>query len=197
MSGDFHVLPTPKLKRAAQDCPLLEGNLEGWIIYCSRRFFPLARRIAGDDSLAEDVLQTSWIKILQSLNHASFNGPKACPWVHRIVTNTAESVRRQREQRGEVASREEVDLHPGPEALAQEKELLALLAEMIQILPGTYRQVLELRVYQDLSSQQTAERLHVSRSSVSTHLNRAVNLLKSRLDSRTQSLPSGPSKKQL
>lgn len=81
--------------------------------------------------------------------------------------------------------------------MAQEKELIVLLREMIKLLPDTYRQVLELRVYQDLSSQQTAERLHVSRSSVSTHLNRAVNLLKSRLDSRTQSLPSGPSKKQL
>ena len=47
-----------------------------------------------------------------------------------------------------MASREEVDSHPGPEALAQEKELLALLAEMIQMLPGTYRQILDLRLYQ-------------------------------------------------
>lgn len=188
MSGDFHILPTPKLKQAARDCPLLEGNLEGWIICCSRRFFPLARRIAGDDSLAEDVLQTSWIKILQSINHACFEGPKACPWVHKIVANTAENVRRQREQRGEVASREEVDLHPGPEALAQEKELLALLAEMIPMLPGTYRQVLDLRLYQGLSTRQTAERLHISRSSVSTRLSRAVRLLKGRLDARLQLL---------
>ena len=188
MSDDFHILPTPKLKQAAKDCPLLEANLEGWIICCSRRFFPLARRIAGDDSLAEDVLQTSWIKILQSINHASFKGPKACPWVHEIVANTAENVRRQREQRGEVASREEIDSHPGPEALAYEKELLALLAEMIQVLPGTYRQVLDLRLYQGLSTRQTAERLHISRSSVSTRLSRAVRLLKGRLDARLRSL---------
>ena len=60
---DFHVLPTPKLKRAAKDCSLLEDDLEGWIVCCSRRFFPIASRINGDDGLAEDVLQTSWIKI--------------------------------------------------------------------------------------------------------------------------------------
>ena len=184
MPDDFHILPTPKLKQAVRDCPLLEGNLEGWIICCSRRFFPLARRIVGEDSLAEDVLQTSWIKILQSINHACFEGPKACPWVHRIVANTAENVRRQREQRGEVASREEVDLHPGPEALAQERELLALLAEMIQMLPGTYRQILDLRLYQGLSNRQTAERLHISRSSGATRLSRAVRLLQGRLDAR-------------
>ena len=189
MSEDFHVLPTLELKQAAKDCPLLEGNLEGWIICCSRRFFPLARRIAGDDSLAEDVLQTSWIKILQSINHACFEGPKACPWVHEIVANTAENVRRQREQRGEVASREEVDLHPDPEALAQDKELLTLLGAMVSLLPDTYRQVLDLRVYQGLSSQQTAEQLHISRSSVSTRLNRAVHLLQRRLEARFRSLP--------
>ena len=188
MSDNFHILPTPQLKQAARDCPLLEGNLEGWIICCSRRFFPVARRIAGDESLAEDVLQTSWIKILQSINHACFEGPKACPWVHRVVANTAENVRLQRGRRGEVAFREEVDLNPGPEALAQEKELLALLGEMIQMLPDTYRQILDLRVNQGLSTRQTAERLHISRSSVSTRLNRAVHLLKGRLNARLRSL---------
>ena len=189
MSDDFHVLPTPELKRAAKDCPLLEGNLEAWIVCCSRRFFPLARRIVGDDSLAEDVLQTSWIKILQSINHACFDGPKACPWVHEIVANTAEDVRRQRKSRSEVTLQEEGDVNASPEALAQEHELLALLGEMVSLLPDTYRQILELRAYQGLSSQQTAERLHISRSSVSTRLNRAVHLLQRRLEARFRSLP--------
>ena len=89
MSGDFHVLTTPKLKQAAQDCLLLERDIGAWIACCSHRFLPLDKRIAGDDSLAEDVLQTSWVKILQFINHACFDGPKACPWGHRIVTNTA------------------------------------------------------------------------------------------------------------
>ena len=34
------------------------------------------------------------------------------------------------------------------EALAQERELLVLLREMIDLLPGTYRQVFKLRLYQ-------------------------------------------------
>ena len=200
MADDFHVLPTLELKQADKDCPLLEDDLEDWIVCCSRRFFPLARRIAGDDSLAEDVLQTSWIKILQSINHACFDGPKACPWVHEIVANTAKNVHSQQIRRSEMSLRERREL-PNPdldsEALAQEKELLALLGAMIALLPHTYRQVLELRVYQGLSSQQTAERLHISRSSVSTRLNRAVNLLKRRLGARTQSLLTRFSKKKL
>lgn len=200
MPDDFHILPTPELKQAVQDCPLLECDVEGWIVCCSRRFFPLARRIAGEDELAEDVLQASWIKILQAINHARFEGPKACPWVHKVVTNTARNVHSQQIRRSEMSLREGRELASlalDPEACAREEELVALLRVMIELLPVTYRQVLELRVYQGLSSQQTAERLHISRSTVSTRLHRAVKLLKSRLDARSQSSPSTSSKKKL
>ena len=189
MSDDFHVLPTPKLKQAAKDCPLLEGDLEGWIICCSRRFFPLARRIVGEDSLAEDVLQTSWIKILQSINHACFDGPKACPWVHEIVANTAKNVRGKQVRRRENPLQGERLPTGNHEALAQERELLVLLREMIDLLPGTYRQVIKLRLYQGLSNKQISRRLHVSRGNIAVRMNRAIALLKRRIDARARSLP--------
>ena len=193
MAGDFHILPTPKLKQAAKDCPLLEGNLEGWIICCSRRFFPLARRIAGDDGLAEDVLQISWIKILQSLNHVCFNGPKACPWVHQIVANTAKDFHRKRVRHREDPLQDKGDPSQSPEALAQETELLVLLKEMIDLLPGTYRQVIKLRLYQGFSNKQISRCLHVSRGNVAVRMNRAIALLKRRIAARTkQSACNGP-----
>lgn len=185
MADDVHNLPASELERSGAGCPLLEGDSEAWIVCCSSRFFPLARRIAGDDGLAEDVLQISWIKILQAINHARFNGPKACPWVHRVVTNTARDVRYQQARRSEVFLREEAASNPSSEALVQEKELRALLREMIQLLPDTYRRVLEMRLYQGFSNQEIAASLHISRSSVTTRLNRAVNLLKRRLEART------------
>ena len=192
MSGDFHVLPTPKLKRAAKDCPLLECDSEAWIACCSRRFLPLARRIAGDDRLAEDVLQTSWIKILQSINHACFDGPKACPWVHTIVTNTAKDFHGKQIRRREDPLQDERAPAQDPEALAQERELLILLREMIDLLPGTYRQVIKLRLYQGFSNKEISRRLHVSRGNVAVRMNRAIALLKRRIDARTQSLsPKG------
>ncbi len=124
ISDDFHILPTPELKQAAQDCPLLEGDSEAWIACCSRRFLPLAKRIAGDDSLAEDV---------------------------------------------------------------QERELLVLLREMIDLLPGTYRQVLKLRLYQGFSNKEISRRLHLSRGNVAVRMNRAITLLKRRIDARARS----------
>lgn len=73
-----------------------------------------------------------------------------------------------------------------PEAFAQEKQLLALLQEMVSLLPDTYRQVVELRLYEGLSTRQTAQRLHVSGSNVTTRLNRAVQMLQRCIDARTR-----------
>jgi len=190
MAKSLNVLPNPALKPEITDCALLESNLEEWIVCCSQRFFPLARRIAGEDSLAEDVLQASWLKVLQSIHHAYFDGPKACPWVGKIVANTAKDVRRQRQHRREVLLFEVQEPSRSPENLAQEKQMLALLREMISLLPDTYRQVIELRLVEGLSTRQTADLLHISRSNVSSRLNRAVTLLQQRLDSRIQSVPS-------
>lgn len=192
MPDDLHVLPTPELRQAAQGCPLLEGKPEAWIRCCSQRFFPLAKRIAGDDSLAQDALQLSWIKILQTARTCR-GGPKACAWVHSIVANSARDVRRKAPRRGEVPLSEEQEGQredPGqnPEALAQEKELLRLLREMVVLLPDIYRQVVDRRVYQGFSSRKTAAQLHISSSDVDTRLSRAVEMLKRRLDTRLKAL---------
>ena len=190
MPQSLHILPSRALERAAGECPFLDGKEEEWIACCSERFFPLAKRIAGDDSLAEDALQISWIKILQAVNHACFNGPKACPWVGAIVANAARDVRRRRLRQQEVPLSEAVGPGRSPEALAQEKQLLALLRGIISLLPGTYRQVVELRLYQGLSTGQTAQHLNVSRSQVTTRLNRAVRMIQRRIDVRIRNASS-------
>ena len=155
-------------------------------------FLPLAKRIAGNDDLAHDVLQTSWIKILQSINHACLDGPKACPWVHRMVANTVKNYHKQRVRRREGPLQDERTPNQDTEAFAQEKELLVLLREMIDLLPGSYRQVIKLRLYQGFSNKEISRRLHVSRGNVAVRMNRAINLLKRRIDARAQSLsPKG------
>ena len=185
MPQSLHILNRPAPKRATGVCALLEGDQEKWIVCCSERFFPLAKRIAGDDRLAEDALQDSWIKILQAVNHAYFNGPKACRWVSTIVANAARDVRRRRLRHEEVPLSEMASADRNPEALAQQKQLLVLLREIVSQLPETYRQVIELRLQQGLSTDQTAQRLHVSSSQVRTRLSRAVRMIQRRIDART------------
>ena len=185
-SSEPDILPNPDLKRQVTECALLEGNVEQWIVCCSHRFFPLARRIAGEDSLAEDALQTSWLKILQSINYAYFDGPKACSWVGKIVANAARDQNRQRRRRRETPLVQIQTEGRSPADVVQERQMLTLLREMVALLPDTYRQVIDLRIYEGLSTRETADQLHLTRSNVRVRLHRAVRLLQRRLDARLQ-----------
>lgn len=188
-SSDFIVLPSPDMDRAAKACPLLETEkAKGeWISCCSRRFFPLAKRIAGDDDLAMDVLQISWIKVLQAAN-VGLGGPKACPWVAAVVANSAKDALRRKNRRREVS----LDLVQGPtvgptaETQAQEQEMLQLLREMVAVLPEIYRQMVELRLDEHLSTEEAAERLGIPRSTAASRLHRAVKMLNKRITARLE-----------
>ena len=102
----------------------------------------------------------------------------------RIVANTAKDTLRRRRRRREGPFFEAEAPGRTPEDLAQEKQMLVLLREMVSLLPDTYREVIELRVYEGLSTRQTADLLHVSRSDVSTRLCRATKLLQQHIDAR-------------
>lgn len=167
-------------------CPLLQNQAdrEAWVACCSRRFAPVARRIAGDDDLAQDILQESWIRVLEHVG-AYRGGPPACAWVRSIVRNCAmELSRKQRLASEELADDGIADPSPDPEAQARQQEMASLLREMVGALPPAYREVCEMRYAREFSTAETAFRLGISPSNVSTRLDRAVKMLRQRLDRR-------------
>ena len=184
LAETFHVLRSSSLAQASRHCPLIDtqSSREAWVACCSRRFFPVARRIAGDDDLAKDILQESWIRVLEHVC-AYRGGAPACAWVRSIVRNCAlDTSRKQRLMSEELDGIE--DPSPDPEARAQQEQMLFLLREMVGALPAAYRDVCEMRYGQELSTAETARRLGISPSNVSTRLERAVQMLRTRFDSR-------------
>ena len=186
MTGNLTVLPAIDLE-ATSACPPLNYNHEAWIRCCTRRFAPLAKRIARDDSLAEDALQDSWLRILQT-THGFQGDPnttdQVCHWVGTIVANAAKDVRR---KQGPVCGERHSDMEDSsldPESQSLSRQRLELLRAMITTLPETYGRVVELRVCQDRSVRQTAQQLNISPSNVTTRLNRAIKMIKCRLDRR-------------
>ena len=117
-------------------------------------------------------------------------GRPACAWVRTIVAHCAIDDIRRKQNAGlqqEMAQREFERLENpsrSPEALAAEKELIEMLSAMISALPETYRQILDLRYAQGLSTREAADRLHISRTNVSVRLSRAVSMLRKRLEAR-------------
>lgn len=173
-----------------ESCPLLRDPqaADEWTVCCSRYFRPLARRVLGDESLAEDALQEAWTKVLRAV-YAFEGGPTACHWVRVIVTNSARDIRRRRVRSGAVmvTDVEQQDPAPSPEVQALDSEMVRVLREMVARLPAPYREVIELRFEQELSTRETAKRLEISRSNAATRLNRGLRLLRTRFRARMRS----------
>lgn len=171
----------PTFRKAIQ-CPLLDdkATVEEWTRCCTRRFLPLARRVAGDDDLAYDALQESWILVLQRLNTYR-GGPPACAWIHSIVNREAL-------HHGKAAQSRTVPLSRDIEAAARLREAEAYAAELrrillaaIDALPSTYREVVRLHDVEERSNAEVAERLHISKENAAVRLHRAHRLLRARL----------------
>ena len=190
MAEKFRILPSSPLARAARSCPLLEqqADREAWVACCSRRFLPLARRLAGNSDETRDILQESWIRVLEHVCTYRGDSP-ACSWVRAIVHNCALDLQRRNRSSDRDPGLTIEDPSRNPEAQAQQQELLHLLREMVDSLPAAYRDVCELRFGQELSEAEIALRLGISPSNVSTRLHRAVRMLRKRLDSRLRQHP--------
>lgn len=192
MVGPRQPTSSPKLEDAVQ-CPLLERDLERWIRCCTCRFLPLARRVAGDDDIAHDALQQSWVIVLEKLQQ--YRGePPACGWVGAIVRHEAAHGATARGRDVALVSARNADgssaserteaeraIWASPEAVTYTRELIRLLLEVIDELPPTFREVVRLRDIEDRSTDEVARRLHISTRNVRVRLHRAHKLLRPRL----------------
>lgn len=144
----------------------------------------LALKMLGDEQDAEDVLQNTFLKAMQSL--PGFEGRSSLlTWLHRIAINEALMLLRRRRphvQIAEESSGDEVDLPlpvqltdwcclPEPDLLSAESK--RALDRAIERLPEKLRVVFLLRDIEGLSIQETSEALELTETAVKTRLLRA------------------------
>lgn len=152
----------------------------------SDSIYRLGLKMLGDPQDAEDVLQSTFLKVFEAL--PSFEGRSSLStWIYRIAVNEALMILRKR--RPEVAlmvddgSDEEDEPLSPPQAMVDwcclpEDELLSTearrtLDRAIRQLPEKLRLVFILRDIEGLSTQETAEALGLTETNVKTRLLRA------------------------
>lgn len=153
--------------------------------------YRLALRIVRDPIDAEDVLQETFLKVLQNIH--SFEGrSKLSSWLYRIVVNEALLTLRKRKPYLELdTSTSESDDNDEPMEIVDwcclpEEVLLSVeskkaLEEVVQKLPDIYRLVFILRDIEQLSIKETAEALGISEANVKIRLMRARMYLRQEL----------------
>jgi RNA polymerase sigma-70 factor (ECF subfamily) len=187
------------IERTDDDLPLVrrarEGDFaafEGLVERYERRIYSLARRIVGQAQDAEEVVQQTFLSVIEHLEdfreEALFS-----TWLTRIATNHALALLRKRAQQRTVPLADnrtddgDQDVpHPEyiaqwqetPEQIASRRETRQLLDEALGQLDEKYRLVFLLRDVEGLSTSETAETLDISPANVKVRLLRARLMLR-------------------
>ena len=169
------ALPEMKAKELEAQLVRLHPESFGWALHCCQR----------NRTEAEDVLQTSYLKVLSGKARYGGKAPFKT-WLFGVIRITALEQRREgaiREEKvlplvpRETPNRERRDLLAGLE----EKERVGRLLESLKALSERQRQVLHLVFYQELTISEAAEVMGVSLGTARTHYERGKERLRTLL----------------
>jgi RNA polymerase sigma-70 factor (ECF subfamily) len=124
----------------------------------------------NDRDLCDDVFQDTFIKVIKTLKSNSYNEEgKFLPWVMRIAHNLVIDHFRKNKKMPMLRETEEFSIFSilGDDSPNIEKQIITLqieedLRKLIQELPEDQKQVLIMRMYQDLSFKEISEQTGVS-----------------------------------
>jgi RNA polymerase sigma-70 factor (ECF subfamily) len=143
----------------------------------------LARRLVADPSVAEDLVQDTWVAALQHPRSGS-GSPKG--WLAAVLRNFARQSRRRAEhrtQREERSARSEAT--PSAHDAVASAELQRSLVEAVLALEASYRDVIVWRFFEGVPPKEIASRLSVPVDTVKTRLARGIEKLRAELDRRS------------
>ncbi len=154
-----------------QELEELHAESWGWALACCAR----------DRELAEDVLQTAYLRVLSGA--AVFQGRSSFKtWMFGVIRMTARGEKRRRWIWGSRHRRAEValdvpDVAVRGDASVEQRERADALAEAMNQLSARQREILQLVFYHDLTIEDGARIMRVSVGSSRTHYDRGKKAL--------------------
>jgi len=157
----------------------------------SKRVYNLALRILRNREEAEDVLQETFLTVINKLD--TFDGRSSFfTWVYRIATNASLMLLRKKKIRRanfrdndldpeQIYLTNVVDWTQDPTARIENKEIKQRIDEALSTLKEKYKTVFVLRDIEGLSTRETAEILDISEENVKIRLLRARQALRNYL----------------
>jgi RNA polymerase sigma-70 factor (ECF subfamily) len=157
------------------------GTLERQLLDRRAALLGFIRSKVGDDDLAEDILQESLLRALQSAPELE-DEEKLVPWLYRIIRNAiTDSYRRH----AAAARRlEQLALeHPQEEPPAEDHAALcACFRAVLPTMKPEYAQLIEAMDLGSEGPEQVAERLDITRNNLKVRHHRARQQLRERLE---------------
>lgn len=147
-----------------------EASLEILIKRHQQRLFSFIYSKVKDKDITEDIFQDTFIKVIRTLKRGSYNEEgKFLPWVVRISHNLVIDYFRKSNRMPTFKNTDEFDIFSvlGDGTLNAEKRIIkdqihADVRELIKELPEEQKQVLVMRIYNDMSFNEISENTGVS-----------------------------------
>ncbi|HEV2846565.1 MAG TPA: sigma-70 family RNA polymerase sigma factor [Thermoanaerobaculia bacterium] len=162
------------------------GDAEGFRILVERyspRLFRLAWRIVGDEAIAEDAVQETFLRAYRALPRYDARSQFGT-WLHRIAANTSIEILRKR-QRQRPEGQEQADVpsgEPGPDRRALSQEVDRAVREALTGLSPLERAAFVLRHYEERSIAEVCDTLGLRESAGKQAVFRAVKKLRRMLE---------------
>ncbi len=172
---------------AAVDTPMDRSNLRTELERLHRESYGWASRCCADrPEEAADVLHTAYLKILEG--KACYDGKASFKtWLFAVIRNTAADAHRRRGARRlrlvrPEASSQAMAPHEPPGETMDRARLQTLFRQALAELSDRQREVLYLVMYHDLTLEEAARVMGVSRGTARTHYDRGKTRLRQRLE---------------
>lgn len=151
-----------------------EKALEVLITRHKQKIFGFIYSKVGDKYLTEDIFQDTFIKVIKTLKHGNYNEEgKFLPWVMRIAHNLVIDHFRKSSRIPKFNRTDEFDIFSvlgddsgNMETKMIQSQLYSQITHIIKDLPKDQREVLTLRIYNELSFKEISENTGVSINTV-------------------------------
>ena len=172
-----------------------QGDLNGLETLVTRyqvRAVRAAYLILHDRPLAEDIVQTAFVKVVEKVHQFEEQRPFG-PWFFRIVVNDALKAAKRSQQHVSLDEQPEeaaaklahwlIDPAHGPEQLLEEKETRGLILNAIKSLSADQRAVIAMRYTLDMSEAELSARMDRPLSTIKWWLREARKRLRHQIGS--------------
>ena len=171
------------------------GAFEELLLLHQKKVYNLCLRMSANPDDALDLSQEAFLRAWRSLGQYQFEASFST-WLFRLTSNICIDFLRRKKRRQETSLTESYDdsdegaelsvpdAQPGPEQQAMTNETKIELARAMEQLSPEHREILQLRVVEDLQYEQIADILGVRVGTVKSRLARARLALRKILKTR-------------
>ena len=147
-----------------------EASLEILIKKHKQRLYSFIFSKIQDRDITEDIFQDTFIKVIRTLKRGNYNEQgKFLPWVMRISHNLIIDYFRKSNRMRLFKNTDEFDIFTvisdgnlNAEKQLIKEQVLSDVKELVKELPQEQREVLEMRIYKDMSFKEISENTGVS-----------------------------------